>query len=202
MIMKFSSLERVRKNPQAFYDTGFIANGRSKLVRWQDALARFHKGKTMDEAETYLISSFAHYKDNPLNRRDLIKFTRYLHEYEEDYGKLDSEKVEFRKNLVLALSADNQISGQIPRVDINTKSDGYSIYYFAKKNFEWESELRFPVLQQGVADYFSCDAKYVKVGLYILEDGKHYSTTYDNTELKSAQDELQNLIEEVKKLKK
>lgn len=202
MIIKFSGLERIRHNPKAFYESGFQMSGRSKLTRWQDALAHFHRGKTMGVAETYLVTSFGRMADNALNRRDLIKFTRFLYEYEEDYNKLDSEKFEFRKNLTLDISADNQISGQIPRVDINTKTDGYSVYYFARKDFDWESELRFPVLQKCMSDYFSCDAEHIKVGMYILDDGRHRSKSYTLEELESAQSELQNIIDEVKKLKK
>lgn len=202
MIIKFSALERIRTNPKAFLEAGPKINGRSKLTRWQDALAHFHRGKSMQEAETYLIASFKRLAENSLNRRDLRKFTAHLYEYETDYSQLGSEKIEFRKNLSLDVTPDDQVSGVIPRVDINTESDGYSIYYFSRKHFEWESELRFPILQKTMANYFSCDPKHVKVGVYILEDGKHYSTTFTDDELKEATDEFNAIIHAIRRLPK
>lgn len=203
MKIGFKQLERLRMNPKSVNDKNAFFGGRSKFMRWQDAIARFHsKGDNITEAQKYLEATFARLADNSLNKRDLKKYMEHLSEYEVDYKALKSQKIEYRMSFSFDIPLGHVLGGQISRVDINTNSDGYSIYSFEKDIDDWEDELRFPLLQSFVADFFGCFSKEVNVGIYHLNDGKHYSKSFPSSKIKEAQKELNEVITEVNKFLK
>lgn len=204
MKIGFKALEKIRRNPKSINDKGIaFFGGRSKFVRWQDSIGRFHlSGENLNEAERYLESSFSRLADNSLNKRDLKKYLDHLYNYDIDYKKINSQKIQFRTAFNFDLILNHTIGGQISRVDINTIEDGYSIYFFEKENDNWENELRFPLLQDFIANYFGCDNQDVNVGVYELINDRHSSTKFSKSEIEEAKAEMITLITEVNKFLK
>lgn len=203
MKIRFSMLERLRRNPKSVNDKNVRFGGRSKFTRWQDSIGRYHSnGNNIPKAEQYLIESFGKFADNASNRRDLAKYIDHLYLYDQDYKKLSSEKLEFRANFTFDLVLDYTVGGQISRLDINTLEDGYSVYCFEKDNSEWKNELKFPLIQNYIADYFGCDNQVVNIGIYNLKEDKHLVTKFTKPEIQSAQEEIVYVINEIDKILK
>lgn len=200
MKIGFKQIEKLRRNPKSINDKNLFFGGRSKFQRWQDAVGRYHaKGDNLSEAEKYLESSFSRLADNALNKRDLIKYTEHLVAYEHDYKSLNVEPVGYRMGFSLDTTLDHIISGQLSRIDVNTSTAGYNAYSFEKELTDWESELRFPLIQKVVSDYFSCPIEEVAVGIYHLNNGKHFNNIFTANEIHDAVEELSNILKEVNK---
>ena len=57
MNIRLGDLEKLRTNPNAYYETSDIRMKRSKFMRWQDTIGYYHKGKDFDYLEQYITMS-------------------------------------------------------------------------------------------------------------------------------------------------
>jgi len=198
----FKAIEALRHNPKSFWsESTFRGGGRSKFVRWQDSIGCYHShNDDLKKAETYLRKTMSNVKT--LKDEELINYLGYLQQYHLDYSKLQSTNFQYRKNFNFPLKLDYEFGGQIPRVDLNIDKDGYSIYFFEKELYDWEDELRFPLLQNFMATYFDCKNKDVYVGAYFLKEGKHRAKSYSQKQVNDSVDELNKIVTEIEKHRK
>lgn len=203
MNIKFKQLESLRVNPKSINSKLVFGRARSRFTRWQDCIAQYHRtNEDVQEAEKYLDSSFGKMSkpNSAASKTELQKYLQAIYDYDVDYKKLSSVIFTFRKNMSFEVNLSNTFSGQIPRIDINTTDEGYSFYFFEKVLHEWENELRFPLLQSYLSSYFGCDDQEMKVGVYAMQEGKHFSKTFSKQEITDAKAELSNVVKEVERV--
>ena len=194
MKISITKLEIVRKNPKAFVaaikagENSQSFGVRAKYIRLQDTINYFHKINDYNKTINYFNNSFSQYVDNSKNRKDHERYFNCFNDYVSEFKK---KKYEFltKENLKIILNEKVTVIGQIPLIFKN-KKDGYSIYFFAKTNEEWETELKFPIIQNYFSNYFETELENIEVGIFSIEKNKFYQTTFLEKGIAKAEKEL------------
>ncbi len=194
--ISFSQLESARKNPTSFAKSLSIPSGNlprfSKFMAWQLAVYRFHKDKgDLTKAVNYFqatfMKNFTHNSKNIAERDDWI-FD--LQTYTTNHIKRKLTYIEHKKRINIPLTSKVRLGGELPLIKMNTKG-GYSVYFFSRENNLWESELRFPIIQNYVAStLYGVDLSDVEVGVYSLVFKKHLQKSFTQREVDDAGKEL------------
>jgi hypothetical protein len=129
------------------------------------------------------------------NRKMLEYYIKKLENYIIDYNRLGISNVAQGKRIKMNIKNSNFLTGEISRID--KKKDIYEVFLFIKEEYDWKSELRFPLLQFHYAKKHNVDVEIVKVGVYCLEKDTHYSTSYSKVEIKNALDEISLISNQV-----
>lgn len=202
--IKLSQLENARLDPKSFGQslvagqTGLGYNPPySKFRTWGDAVLRYHAYGSDQSAETkaadFFEKKFRRYKDSKANKREYIKMLSQLGDYIKAFEDLQVNFQEARKNVVLDFDDYVCFGGQIQYLYMSNEGR-FGAIYFAKKEFEWKSELRFPIIQKIIADeVYGGDTEGVDVGYYFLAENKFEIVSYDLKEIKLAEDELNGI---------
>jgi hypothetical protein len=198
---KFSitQLENARKNPALFANnlkasvTKSFFGGRTKFMRWQDAVGEFHKNNSLSKATKYLENSFSNRADNTKNRNEVKRFIDSLEAYVSQFKIKKFTVVDRKKNIHIDLNDKIFICGQIPIVYMNAKG-GFSIYFFTQSSKGWENELRYPILQKYFAkEIYGIEVNKIEIGVYGIDIDKYNQKIYSEAEIESAYDELDNI---------
>jgi hypothetical protein len=194
--ISFSQLESARKNPTAFAKSLSSPSGGtprfSKFMAWQLAIHHYHKergdlSKAVNYFETTFIRNFADNSKNTAEREDLIV---ELQAYSNDNIKKKLTYVEHKKRINIPLTSKIRLGGELPLIKMNNKG-GYSVYFFSRASTLWEGELRFPVIQNFVAEtLYNVDLSEVEVGVYAVDFRKHLQRSYTQKEVDDAVKEL------------
>lgn len=197
--ISFSQLESARKNPTAFAKSLVSPSEGtprfSKFMAWQLAVYHYHKergelSKAVNYFETTFIRNFA---DNPKNTAEREGLIVELQAYSNDDIKKKLTYVEHKKRINIPLTSKIRLGGELPLIKMNNKG-GYSVYFFSRGSTLWEGELRFPVIQNFVAnDLYNVDLSEVEVGVYAVDLKKHLQMTYSEREVNDAMRELKLL---------
>jgi hypothetical protein len=197
--ISFSQLEIARKNPTAIatsLNSQVAGKGRfSKYMAWQYAVFYYHKQKgDLSKAITYFETMFQrHFKDNPKNERERKGYVEQLIAYAADERKHKLTYLEHKKRISIPLTGKLRLGGELPLIKMNDKY-GYSVYFFSRKSAIWETELRFPIVQNFVAQtLYNVDLSEVEVGVYGLDLKKHVQLSYSTSEISDAVKELQSV---------
>ncbi len=198
---KFSitKLEKARQNPTDFAKllmAGTTDSGgffrRARFVRWQDAVNEYHKTNDLSKALNYLEKSFSNYASNSANRR---AYESYLMSLDSYVSELNSNGNIFLKKetLKISLNAISMITGRVPLTFMNNKG-GFSLYFFSKTSVGWETELRFPIIQNHFAkEVYGTDLNKIEVGVFSIQDNKFHQQTYSNADISISIEELANI---------
>lgn len=199
---KFSitQLENARQNPKQFANnlkatagTKSSFFGRSKFIRWQDAVGEFHKQNDLAKAINYLEKSFSNRADNSRNRNEVARFISSLDAYVSQFKKKGFALLDRKKNIHIDLNTKIFISGQIPIIYMNTKG-GFSVYFFSQVSSGWESELRFPIIQRYFAEeIYGVDLDKIEVGVFGIDHDKFSQQIFSETEINEATKELKKI---------
>jgi len=196
-----SKLEEARLNPSNFVNMLNKSDNLkdsnlyrySRYMCWQNAALHFHKFNNRRLALQYL--------EEGLNKFKIIKKTPSLIEdyqdkldyYISDFKQNNFYFIESRKIINMQLSKELLITSKIPVVTM-IKDKDYFVYFFSIKYYQWEKELKFPILQSHFAESeFGCELSEVNVGIYCYETDVHYQNNYSEKEVKVALDELSEL---------
>jgi hypothetical protein len=197
--ISFSQLESARKNPAAFaksLTTPSDSNPRfSKFMAWQLAVHFYHKEKgDLSKAVNYFETTFMrNFADNSKNTAEREDWILDLQAYSTDDIKRKLTYVEHKKRISIPLTNKLRLGGELPLIKMNNKG-GYSIYFFSKDSTLWESELRFPVVQNYVAStLYEVDLSDVEVGVYSLSLKKHLQRSFTQKEIDDAEKELKSI---------
>ena len=195
MKVSHTKLENARKNPSGFKKqeasgAGFFRLGQYRY--WQFATRHYHDNGR-DDAFDYLERSFEEkFANNARNRKKLEEFQYKLDNYIKDFEELGNINIRRGVNISMDLGYSNTLSGEIAREDM--KLDGrFEIFLFIKEEFNWEDELRFPLLQAHYAQTYGVSYSYISVGVYSFENDQHISNVYSDVEVNSALNEVQNI---------
>ena len=197
-----TQLEIARKNPSNFANSlkegtfsGGSFGGRPKSMRWFDAVIVYHTTSDISKAISALEQSFSNRKDTVYNRRELEKLIIALDNYTEEHNKLGYIHSDNRINIKITFSPQVKLTGWI--WILNMKSDGGYAGYFVSKDIDeinWRSELRFPVIQEYIANsIYGCALDNVDVGIIDFHTGKHYHMCYSEESIKDAITEINNI---------
>jgi len=199
---KFSitQLEIVRKSPKQFAenlkataDSKPSFFGRGKFMRWQDSVSEYHKQNDLAKAINYLERSFSNRKDNAKNRNEVERFVSSLDAYVSHFNKKKFTLIDSRKKIHIELNAKVYISGQVPITYMNTKG-GFSVYFFSQAGLDWETELKFPILQKYFAEQiYGTDLNKIEVGIFSTDSDKFFQQSYTEIEVKEAEKELKKI---------
>lgn len=203
---KFSitALETARKNPTDFGKTlkegktsesGF--GGYPKSMRWLNAICKYHERQDIAEAILSLEKGFSNRKDTAKNRQELETFVEALSIYESKVKKERLSLIKSREPVSLVLTPLLKITGQIPIIFMKPKN-GFSAYFIARENATWETELKYPIIQNYIANnIFSCETNDIDVGYINYYTGEFHQFSFSLSEIKSAIKELKIIGESI-----
>ncbi|WP_439483987.1 hypothetical protein [Cyclobacterium plantarum] len=193
-----SKLESARQNPTQFAqtlksdDSGSGARF-SKYMAWQLSVFKYHTTNDLSQAINYFESTFRrNFAENPNNDRQREAFIMTLQAYATEHVKLGLTYVEHKKRIGIDLSQKLKITGEIPLIHLNSNS-GYSAYFFTKDSTTWESELKFPIIQDYMANFYGVDLSEVEVGVFGIDNEQLSQITYSDQEVADAIKELNTI---------
>lgn len=196
-----SNLESARKNPSDFGKTlnkGDNPNSvfnRPKSVRWLDAVKVYHNTLNLSNAINGLERSFSNRKDTPKNKREVETLIFALEHYVFEHNKLEYIHLESCHSIEIILSPKVKITGWIWLINM-TNTGGRTGYVVTNKVIDstWESELRFPIIQNYIANnIYGCEMDEVEVGVIDFTTGQHHHTTFSSEEIEDALSELDSI---------
>lgn len=198
--MKIShrQLEIIRSNPENFSSLISEARGGyfrlSKYTCWKHAVNFYYKsGYDLNKTEDYFVKMFNNnFVDNKRNQRELKSYIQELNRYVDDFNDLGNEIIDTKVKVSLDIGHNNTLSGEIHRIDMSLNG-GYEVYMIIKADYNWEDELRFPLLQHHFSQDLGCSNEEVSVGVYCFEMGEHLVNKY-------SQDEIEKSLKEVDKI--
>jgi len=197
MDIKHRNLELARENPEKFKKTikslSRKFGGNSQYRDWQYATREYHRSDK-NSALSYLIDAFdRHYIDSSRNQSNLEDYSEKLENYINDFLELGNTYLEMGKRLNLDIENGNFLKGEIARID-KKKNDELEVFIFTKEDIDWESELRFPLLQYHFAEnIYKVDSSKVNVGVYCFEESQHVSRKFSKKEVEQALDEVKEI---------
>lgn len=193
-----SKLESARQNPTQFAqtlksnDSGGGARF-SKYMAWQLSVFKYHTTNDLSQAINYFENTFRrNFADSPKNDRQREDFILTLQAYATEHDKLGLTYVEHKKRIGIDLSQKLKITGEIPLIHLNSNF-GYSAYFFTKDSTTWESELKFPVIQDYMANFYGVDLSEVVVGIFGIDTEQHSQITYSDQDVVDAINELNRI---------
>jgi hypothetical protein len=195
-----SNLERARKNHTLYAE--LLSDG-DKLQRggtfgmfahWQETAKKLHSGELgLNNSLKHFHSSFDRFADTQRNRD---KQSWLMEEFAVYARRHKLEKLDFhepRHQIRWALTGQVQLTGLTPWVF--KREDLYYAYFCHEKAVDWESELKYPLLQRYMANNIvHCRLNELYMGVYCLEKGKFEFRRYTPLEVKTAVDEASGLF--------
>lgn len=201
--IRCTSLEDVRKNPLAYAQ--LLANGDARngggthgmFAYWQDIAKRVHSNElTVSKGVKELQNKFIRFDDTPKNKAKqdglLEQFVLYCNLFDKNEFAL----VDGRRQMKWELYAGVMLTGLTPLVVHNDK--GYYSYMMTERPFDWQAQLRFPLMQQYLADYnINCDVAEINIGTYSLATSKFDFKCFTKAELNKSVIQTSMIFENV-----
>ncbi|MBA2272208.1 MAG: hypothetical protein H0W20_16685 [Chthoniobacterales bacterium] len=196
MTLSFSQLESARRNPAKFgasqTGSGFYNsnNFRTYLIA---SINRFHRGDTKEQVLEYFEErcraklTLLNYFETRLNHyKDVIAG------YCDGFGADGSVFVETNKKTALVV-ANHILKGRIDRFDLRVPA-GYRLTAAQLREGDWQSELRWPLIQRAIATELNCPSDEVEVGTFCFETGRHEHRVFSDSEIDEAQAEAEAVL--------
>lgn len=201
--IRCTSLEDVRKNPAAYAqllvsDNAKVSGGtHGMFAYWQDVVKLVHLQKlTPNEGIKELQQKFMRFDDTPRNKSKQDHLLEQFVQYCKQYDKNEFAFVSGKRQMKWELYAGVMLTGLTPLVVHN--DDGYYSYLITEQPFDWKEQLRFPLMQQYLADYnIDCDVSEMRIGIYSLSTGKFEFKQFSKTELNKAVLQTSGIFENV-----
>lgn len=199
--IKCSQLEQARNNP-SLYAQQLLSkqNGggmHGMFSYMQDAAKRVHLGENLSVAikklQNQYINKFEETRHNKAKQERLIK---KLVMYIKQYDDMGFEFVDGRRLMRWDILSEVQLTGFTPWV---TKSqDEYYTYYIVENMIDWDSELRFPLLQDYLVNVVhKLKIQTIRIGIYCIETDKFYFKKFSKREIELAIAEAKSLFQNV-----
>jgi hypothetical protein len=198
MKLSHSELEAFRTNPHAFVDRGDGRFPRIGMFRyWQFALRTYHK-KGRQAALARLDGDLTgHFKATKPNLRKFAELKRQLVAYAMSFEALGHVAVEVQTRLNANPCPNLQIGGEIARLDL-VPTGGYAVFLFWKEGGQgWQTQIRFPVVQQYFSSKLGAPLKEITVGVYCVQTTTHQVSRFSASAVARAQTELANAMAQI-----
>lgn len=210
--IRCSSLEDVKQNPQAYAQLLALTDGKSgggtygMFAYWQDAARQVHEHDlTVSQAIKHLQNKFIRFDETPKNKAKQDRLLEQFVKYCRLYDKNNFAFVDSRRHMKWEIHNGVMLTGLTPWVVYN--DTGYYSYFVTEELFDWQEQLRFPLIQQYLTDNkIECDITEMHMGIYCLSTNKFDFRSYTERELKDTVSQTTKIFENVKesylKLKK
>ncbi len=193
-----SKLESARQNPTQFAKSlktkdGGWSGGKSKFSAWKYAVNEYHKTKNLGEAINYFERIYIRwFADNMKNEREREAWVQTLETYVIEHSKRGLIYVNHRIRIEIPLTPKLKITGEIPLINMNGNF-GYSAYFFTKDSSTWKTELKFPIIQDYLANFYGVDLSEVEVGVFGIDSEKLSQVTFSDQDVGGAKKELNTI---------
>lgn len=202
MILPFSQLEAARKNPAKFgegYSPGpGRFNSRNFRTFLTSAISQFHKGLPKQE----VLDAFTKKCNDKLRLQlhfdaRLKHYAKMLTKYCDSYALQGCQFVEAKKTTILAIGS-HLLRGRVDRFDMRIPT-GYRATTTQLERSQWESELRWPLIQKAIAVELNSSPSEIEVGVFCYEDGSYGYLVFSDADIATAEQEAGAVLEEVEK---
>lgn len=172
---------------------GFPRIGYDHAVRL--SIYRYHKTVDPDDAKKYLIKTL---DGNGLTNAGKREFAQlHLMEYLAWVESSSPIVLERKARIALDFGDGAMVCGEIGRIDLDEKTGNYrGILLVDAAPLGWADQLRFPIIQQAIANRLQRDAECVVVGVQELSGGACETMLYDSDAIEEAVDEARTLIQQ------
>jgi hypothetical protein len=195
-----SVLERVRKNhascAELLSEGAKIQSGGTfgMFAHWQETAKRFHLGELdVNQAVKALQSSFRRFDDNKRNQEKQARLTDQLLTYARRHRLEKLAIHETKKRIEWDIIPEVRLTGLAPW--IFQKEVGYYAYFCLEKRTDWQSELKYPLLQRYMTKVIiGCPLNKLSIGVYFLETGKFEFKSFSPAEVRVAVEEVTRLF--------
>jgi hypothetical protein len=197
MKLSFSQLESARKNPARFGSSfsggrgSFNSNNfRTYLLA---AINRFHRG----ESKKQVLDFFEDKCRTKLSLRSQFKgrlahYMKVLADYCDGFASQGCSFVESNKFTSLTVGT-HTLTGKVDRFDLRIPT-GYRATAGQLYETNWESELRWPLIQRAIAREINCPVDEVEIGVFCFETGGYEYKIFSDSEITSAEAEANNVL--------
>jgi hypothetical protein len=199
-----SKLEQARINPGAYAQILAIkgkqgGGTRGMFAHWQDVAKQINVGElTLNDGLKELQQRFLIFDAVPRNLQKQDFLSHGLTLYCKLYDKLKFGFVFSKKQVKWAFTNQGLLTGYTPWAVKDNK--GFIAYFPMENISEWRSELKYPLLQQYLAEHrLQCEPSKVQVGVYCLKTNEFDLKSYSKLELSKAIVETKELFQAVEK---
>lgn len=198
--VRCSLLEQVKANPITYGHLLAVnegANGagtHGMFAYLQDIAKQVHLGEIKtSHAVNELFKKFARFEDNRKNRQRQEYLAEALVAYFKLYEKMGFNFVDGWRQIRLQMTPETRLTGRTPWVVVN--DNGFYSFMFSENDFDWQSQLRFPIYQHYIANKtMECSTEQVRVGIYSLESQKFQFRNYSNSNITESMAEVTELL--------
>ncbi len=193
-----SALESARVNPKALaqqmLSKGGSRGSRGMFTSWQDHIRSIHS-RDIEPAVAFmnLQQSFLRFASNPMNYAKQEYLLDHFYPYLDKVKLSRLSYLESKRRMKWYLVTDSKLGGELPYIFKN--ETGFVACYFTEKDFNWKTELRFPIIQRYLsANHLGCDERDIQVGIYSLEQNAFQLQNYSNDDVEAAINETKGVI--------
>lgn len=202
--IRCSTLETVKASPIAYAQLLAFGDGKNgggtygMFAYWQDVAKLVHQNElTVSQGVKELQNKFIRFDDTAKNKAKQDKLLEQFVKYCTLYDKNKFAFVDSKRQMKWELFSGVMLTGLTPWVVYN--DTGYYCYIVTEQLFDWQDQLRFPLIQQYLTDNkIDCDVTEMNMGIYCLATNQFDFRSYPKTELKKAITQTVSLFENVK----
>lgn len=119
-------------------------------------------------------------------------YKRMLDAYCDAFSPGTCQYIESHKKTSLIVG-NHQLAGKVDRFDLRDP-DGYRATAFQLAKSKWEDELRWPLIQKGIALDMGCAPSEVEIGVFSFDTGRYGYVVYSDDEIAEAEAEANTVL--------
>lgn len=147
------------------------------------AIYRFHKTGNEAGARAHLRDLLDRFQSDFHKAAAEQEFDTYLRWYVSNQPIVASHRV----RLGYTLGGGVVLGGEVSRVDVDATRGGYSAVLLGNPRPDWQSEIRMPLIQLGIADRYQRGAAEVRVGFQHLDGSNLSLVLFSGADLQAAE---------------
>jgi hypothetical protein len=202
MTLLFSQLENARRNPARFVKSyskvpgGF--NSRNFRTYVIAAVRRFHRGMSKSDVIKF-------FEDKCTDKLSLVSYWRQradnyklmLSAYCNAFSPGNCQYIESNKRTSLKVG-NHILTGKVDRFDLRDPV-GYRATAIQLAARDWKDELRWPLIQKGIAAEMGCAPSDVEIGVFSFDDGRYGYEVYSDSDISAAEVEADGVLTKVER---
>lgn len=153
------------------------------------AIYQFHKTGNDAAARAHLRDLLERFQSDFHKAEAEQEFDTYLRWYASNHPIVASHRV----RLSYPLSGGVILGGEVSRVDVDALRGGYHAVLLGTPRPNWQSEIRMPLIQLGIADRYQRGAAEVRVGFQHLDGSNLSLVSFSGADLQAAEQRARDL---------
>jgi hypothetical protein len=186
-----AELSDCQRSPRQWVQSKVLPGGAHPVFGYRQALInaifRFHKANSLDEAEAALRAALSRFQDAERIEEILEQFSTYI-DWVEQSGIVVADS-----RIVVDAPFGNRLhmGGIVSRLDVT--DSGYRAVLLQTPSARWRQELRFPLIQAAIALKFSRDVRRVEVGVQEDDGSELQVHRYSERDISTARSEFREI---------